>query len=571
VKKSKNIPTRTELKIALAEKSFAHFFRYGWHVKEPDTPLEWNWHIECICIHIQAALEDWMDVKNWQKRQEKARNDKDAFNEPEPLQRIQDLLINVPPGTSKSRIVSVYTLPWMWLRWPSWGALYISGNRSVALRDASYCRDVLVSDWYRNWFNPQWKLRIDRNAITNYGNSAGGSRLAAGYFSGIVGERKDALFVDDANDPEQAQRDKRRLAINHRWDGTIGNRVNDLRHSMRCQIQQRVHAGDLSGHWLESNPKVVHICIPLEFEPQRPKDKPDYSKHEYPKTTPLGWCDPRTEAGEVLDPVRFPPDVREAEKRRLGSYGTAGQHQQRPAPPEGGVWKRYWWRYWVPEGVNLPPVLEPMADGSVFECPTITLPRSFDFMLQSWDMSFGNSKLGKSGKADTSSMVVGQVWKLSGLNRFLVDQVRRQMEFTETQKAFRQLSTKHPDVETKLIEAKANGQAIISSMRGEFSGILAIEPNGDKVSRAVAEEATLESGYVYLPHPGLQIARARDAKGIEYNWVEAYVDECAAFPNGLYNDVVDTSSQALMKFRDYIRMRDRQSDGSRTVKKKYFG
>lgn len=556
MKKSTPLPTRTEARIALATKSFAHFFRYGWHVKEPDTPLEWNWHIQAICDHIQAALEDWMAVKNWQKEREKARNENRPFKTPQPVQRIQDLLINIPPGTAKSRIVSVYTLPWMWLHWPNWGATYISGNSKVALRDATYCRDVLVSDWYRNWFEPQWQLRGDRNAITNYSNSDGGSRLASGYFSGIVGERKDALLVDDANDPEQATRDKRVLAVNHRWDSTIGNRVNDMRHSLRIQIQQRVGTLDLSGHWLSTNSKVVHLCIPLEFEPQRLKDKPDPAKHEYPRVTAIGWTDPRKEPGEILDPVRFTPEVIAAEKARLREYGTAGQLQQRPAPSEGGIWKRIWWRYWVPAEKSLPPVLETLADGSVFECPTIPLPEKFDYALQSWDMAFG--------KSETSSMVVGQLWKLHGVDRFLLDQVRRQMEFTETQRAFRAFSEKWPEVEPKLVENKANGPAIISSLRGEISGIIAVEPEGDKVSRASAEAVTMESGHVYLPHPLLPQAMAKNSKGQEYNWVRAFVDESSAFPNGMFNDVVDTASQALMRIRKHLKVAQAKKPQSRS-------
>jgi predicted phage terminase large subunit-like protein len=537
-------PSLTVARAAQSRQSLAEFFRYGWHVLEPETPLEWNWHIPVICDHIQAALEDWMAVKRWQKRQEAAREARVRFDEDEPEQRIKDLLFNVPPGTTKSRIVSVFTLPWMWLHWPSWGAIYLSSNPRVALRDALYCRDLLTSDWYRAWFRPAWELRGDKTAVSSYGNTEGGSRLAFGYFAKIVGDRKDALFLDDPNDPEEANSDKRREAVNVRWDSSIGNRVNDLRHSIRCGVQQRVNARDWTGHVLSKNRAWTQVCIPMEFEPARAKNDPDPAKHEYPRISPIGWVDPRTRTGEVLDPRRFTPEVLAGEKERLGSYGSAGQLQQRPAPPEGGIWKRVWWRYWVPAGVQLPPVIEQLADGGFVECPIVTLPLHWEYSCQSWDMAFG--------KSETSSMVVGQAWGLHGAGRYLLGQTRGQLDFLETEKAVLAFSRRFPDIETKFIENKANGPAIISSLRTKISGIIAVEPEGDKTARALAEQPTIESGHVYLPHPLLPLARTTDAKGRDYNWVSLFVDESAAFPNGLFNDVVDTASQALLRIRKWI-------------------
>ena len=539
-----------------AHRRFADFFRYGWHVKEKETPLEWNWHLDVLCDHIQATLEDWMAVKRWQQRQAKAKAKGKRFTQPQPEQRIQNLVINIPPGTSKSRIVSVYAMPWMWLHWPSWGALCLSVNPSVALRDALYCRDVLESDWYKQWFSPEWEMRYDRKAISNYGNSEGGSRLSFGFFANVVGDRRDAIILDDPNDPEDRS-PQMQDRVNARWDNTLGNRVNDLRTSIRLGVQQRVGSKDWTGHILaqgvaSSRRPWVHLCIPLEFEPQRLKENPNPAKFEYPIRTPIGWTDPRTERGEVLDPVRFTPQVIASEKQRLRSYGTAAQLQQRPAPTEGGIWKRFWWKFWVPEGVTLPPCTVPLADGQQHVCEVITLPKYFDWKAQSWDMAFG--------KSETSSMVVGQAWGLRGNNRFLFDQIRSQMEFSETSKAVKSFSAKHPDIEAKFIENKANGPAIMSSLRDVISGMIPIEPEGDKVARAMAEQGTLESGFVYLPHPQLPEAWYEDEKGQLRNWVEEFIDEAANFPNGAYNDVVDTASQVLRRFRLYLAVKAQEED-----------
>lgn len=604
-----------EEEAARCRASLSTFFREGWHVLEPTTPLIWNWHIDVICDHVQAVLEDWITRQKWiAKVQEhktqthreinleqersiassllfKALNpnylsinnfeeDKAAHFIPlpdfnEPIQRIQNLAINVPPGTAKSRIVSVYTPAWMWLHWPSWRAMFLSANPVVALRDSTLCRDLIVSDWYQSRFKPIWRLRNDKNAVSDYWNTGGGARRASGWFAKITGGRADALFVDDPHDAdEQSLKPENLEKVTERWRSAIRNRVNDPANSVRMGIMQRLAVNDWSGYVVE-NEGFDLLCLPQEFEPQRLSDEPDYGKGQYPRETKIGWRDPRTKHGELLFPQRFTTEVLDKEKSSLGSFRYAGQHQQRPAPLEGGIWKRIWWGYWIPSGITIPPVTVRLSNGEFHECRQCVLPSRFEFMLQSWDMAFG--------KTETSSMVVGQVWALLGVERYLLDQLRAQMDFVETQSAFRQLSGDWPEVETKLVENKANGPAIISSLRSEISGIIAVEPEGDKVARAMAEQGTIESGHCWLPHPGLfqpatlrlleklhpkifKVLQRAALKSIEKskekatNWVDEFVDEAAAFPNGAFKDTVDTASQALLRQRKYIRTRDADDD-----------
>lgn len=605
-----------EVEAVACRARLSEFFRRSWHVLEPTTPLADNWHIDVICDHVQAVLEDWMARQRWLMREEKRKKELDphdlgnlrdslasspttslfakllnqspsveplvtplSTDDPEPKLRIQNLLVNVPPGTAKSRIVGVCAPAWMWLHWPSWRALFLSANPDIALRDSTFCRDLIESEWYQSRFKPTWKLRNDKNAVSDYWNTAGGQRRAKGWFAKITGSRNDALFVDDPHDADSRNLSDQNMAtVNERWDSTIRNRVSDPQNSVRIGIMQRLRQNDWSGHVLGTGIWNL-VCIPQEFEPQRLKENPDYKKGEYPRVTRIGWSDPRKQLGELLFPQRFTPEFLEEEKA-VGSFYYAGQQQQRPAPAEGGIWKRYWWGFWVPSGIVLPPVTMQLADGTTYEHRQRTLPARFEFQLQSWDMAFG--------KSETSSMVVGQVWALSAIDRFLLDQVRSQMDFMETQNAFRQLSGDWPQVETKLVENKANGPAIISSLKGEFSGIIAVEPEGDKVARAMAEQGTLESGHVWLPHPGLfdakvlqqlerhhpqifkvlqrsvlqrleRLGNTKKAQGKTSNYVEEFVEESASFPNGAFKDVVDTASQSLLRMRKYIQQRDRSS------------
>jgi predicted phage terminase large subunit-like protein len=282
---------------------------------------------------------------------------------------------------------------------------------------------------------------------------------------------------------------------------------------------QRVHDGDVSGEILKEG-GYTHLCLPMEYEPKRMI------------TTPIGFNDPRTDEGELLWPERIGMEEVKGYKKSLGSYAYAGQYQQRPTPRGGGIIKRHWWKYWKPKGREFPPVSVKMPDGSTMEVYAVDLPDQFNIKIQSWDMNFKDS--------NSSAFVVGQVWGQSVANRYLLDQVREVWDFPKTIKGVMDLSNEHPDVTCKYIEDKANGPAVISSLRDKISGLIPIEPEGDKVARMAAVSYLIEAGNVYLPHPAL------------YPWVEEFLAELTAFPKSAYKDQADTCSQALNKLKyDY--------------------
>jgi hypothetical protein len=151
---------------AHAPASFSLFFRRGWHVLESVTPLIDNWHVDTLCDHLQALVEDWHARRL------------DPLRIPA---RFQNLLVNIPPGTAKSRIASVYWPAWVWTRCPEWRVLAISGNPRVSLRDADFSRKVIESpSGTRNTSTPDWVLDGENNAKSNFKNTKGGQRLSFG-------------------------------------------------------------------------------------------------------------------------------------------------------------------------------------------------------------------------------------------------------------------------------------------------------------------------------------------------------------------------------------------------------
>ena len=255
---------------------------------------------------------------------------------------------------------------------------------------------------------------------------------------------------------------------------------------------QRLREDDLSGHVLEQG-GYVHICLPMRYEPKRMVE------------TPLGWTDPRKEDGELLAPKQFPDDKLKKVERSLGSYGVAGQMQQRPAPAEGGILKAAWWRYYD------------------------VRPETYDELIQSWDLTFKD--------ASTSDYVSGQVWGRIGPNVFLVDWVWAKMDAPTVIRAILALSAKWPKALLKLIEDTANGPAVIALLRDKVQGLVPVPARGSKDSRVQAIAPLIEAGNVYLPSPTL------DPR------VNGFVLECSSFPNGTYDDQVDAMSQALNRLR----------------------
>ena len=122
-----------------------------------------------------------------------------------------------------------------------------------------------------------------------------------------------------------------------------------------------------------------------------------------------------------------------------------------------------------------------------------------------------------------------------GADRYLLDQIRDRLDLPGTVQAVRQLSRSYSKATLKLVEDKANGPAVIQSLRHEIGGLVEVNPEGGKIARAAAASPQLESGNWYLPHPRLM------------PWVEGFIGECAAFPTGANDDQVDAWSQGAKR------------------------
>lgn len=442
----------------------AGFVREAWAVLEPNAKLVWNWHLDALCSHLEAI----------------------TFGTMQPPR----LLANVPPGSSKSLICSVLWQAWEWGPCGKQSLRYLTTafNDVPVKRDTRKCRDLILSEWYRSLWP---EVVLTRTGETSFANSSTGTREGVA-FGSLTSQRGDRLIIDDPHSTETAESQTERQTTTRRFREGAMNRLNDQERSAIVVVMQRLHAEDVSGTILKLGMEFVHLCLPMEFEPERKC------------RTVIGFEDPRTADGELLDPVRFPRSAVEALKRDMGSYAYAGQYQQRPTPREGGMFKRAW-----------------------FEGKIVQAAPAGTKWVRHWDLAAtarSNSARTagvKLGRAPDGSFVVGHVVKIQDEG----PAVRKLIKATaETDGHSVQISIPQDPGQAGKVQSKD----MITMLAGYRAHA---EPEtGDKVTRAEPFAAQCEAGNVFI---------------VAGTWNDDYLDELCLFPGGSFKDQVDASSGAF--------------------------
>lgn len=466
---------------AIRRRGLVEFVRRAWHLVEPSSPLRWNWHLDVVCAALERVAR----------------------------REVTDLVVNVPPGMSKSLLVDVLFPAWVWTLTPDFaphlppgmlgpGHRFINASYDddVVMRDARKMRTLVLSDWYRaRW--PGVEIPSDASASKAVGmfyTTRGGMRFSTTVRGGVTGQHCDTMIVDDPIDPQGATAASgvELAAVKEWWTGTMSTRFRDHATSARILVMQRVHEDDLAGFLLAQG--AVSVCLPMEYDPEHPQRCAE---------------DRRTEPGELLCPDRFPREVVERLKVRLGPSGAAAQLDQRPSPKGGDTLQGGWFKRWT-------------------ELPAKGL----------WALSIDCSFK----KTTDGSFVVIQVWMQVGINHYLVDQRRERMGFTATLGAIEAMLMRYPQATLKLIEDKANGTAVIDTLKSRIAGVVAVEPHGGKEARVNAVQPVIAAGTVFIPHA--TEARYPDGR-VGAPWVDGFVLECEGFPRAAHDDQVDAMTQYL--------------------------
>lgn len=549
---------RRKIKRRRQRESLAVFFQEAWKNTNPGTVLEWGPHIQAVCDHVQWQLED------------RARAKADhSFK-----LRAQDLVINVPPRSLKTKILT-YATVWAWLRWPEMRIMYLSANPRVALNSAREARDLIISQWFRTTHEVPWTIRADQNALSDLGNSMGGARIARGLDSTITGEGAEWIIIDDPHDLRDSIENIEKCIEG--YDSAVHNRINDPRAAIRTCIMQRVNIMDFSAHILRKG--WIHVRIPMEFEKKPMCTCPTCVAG----VNPFGWRDQRSVDGDILHP-RFTPEFLAGERMRLGSFGYASQMQQRPAIAGGGRIKKENWGFFRLSGHHAGDHPRPPGCNETSPARVIELVRSgwnhgkYDFDWKVLSVDAANKKTER-GSAYGMLCIGGKDQR-----RFVLDDRTQRGEFTDILNVLRDMIVEwRPD--KILIEAKAAGPSLMSSLETEVQeGKLRAHDlneqgkDSDCHGRVVCEETETtrlwRCSKCRVETKGQ--ALVCEIKGIEVDmdkerrvdsilpqlearlvyllegtkWAGEFVEEHALFPESPYNDRVDSLSQVLEFYKD---------------------
>jgi predicted phage terminase large subunit-like protein len=270
---------------------------------------------------------------------------------------------------------------------------------------------------------------------------------------------------------------------------------------------QRLHEEDLTGHILSSDAGQdwVHLMLPMRYEADR-------AAVLYPNA--IGWEDPREEEGELLTPERYDETSVSRLERQLGPFQAAGQLQQRPEPKGGGILKRDYWKDW--ESENYP---------------------SVSYVLASIDTAYTTKE-----ENDYSAMTVWGIFEDDNEvpRVMLMNAWRAKVEFHELVEKIAATARKFK-VDQMLIENKAAGVSVAQEIRRVYGyedfGVQLVDPKGqDKVARAYAVQHLFADELVYAP--------------TNFSWADMVITECASFPKGRNDDLVDCTTQALRFLRN---------------------
>jgi predicted phage terminase large subunit-like protein len=418
---------------------------------------------------------------------------------------LKRLIINMPPRHTKSEFAS-YLLPaYAMGRKPDLKIIQATHTGELAVRFGRKVRNLMDTQNYKDLFEGV-ELQADSKAAGRWETSKGGEYFAVGVGGAMTGRGADLLIIDDPHSEQDAMS---QLALDNAWEWySSGPRSRLQPGGAVVVVMTRWGTKDLTARLIKSqntlsSDKWEVIEFPAIFNEHMVDEKPLW---------PSFW------KLEELQAVRA----------SLSVQRWNAMYQQRPTSDEGAILKREWWRTWERE-----------------QLPAI------EYIIQSYDTAYS--------KKETADFSVITTWGVfyptedSGPNIILMDMRKGRWDFPDLKRVAKdQYAYWQPD--NVLIEAKATGVTLQQELRRMGIPVTMYTPGGrragqDKVSRANAVAPMFESGMVWAP---------------DTQWAQEVIEECASFPNGDNDDLVDSTTQALMRFRagNFISLQTDEDDES---------
>src|ERR1700712_2384900 len=401
---------------------------------------------------------------------------------------IKRLIINMPPRSLKSIMASVAFPAFVLGLDPSRRIICASYSGELAKKHSNDFRAVLESSWYRSTF-PGTRVGPFKNSETEIELTARGFRLATSVGGTLTGRGGDIIIVDDPLKPDDAFSETKRTNANQWFTNTLLSRLDDKRTGAIVVVMQRIHMDDMTGFLTAQSDEWEILDLPAIAECDQ--TIPCWEGRPYHR-----------ESGEVLSPEREPLEILEALKMQIGSDGFSAQYQQMPVPPGGAMIKRNW----IVRYKDLPPKSDQLL------------------VLQSWDTANKGGPQNDWSVCTTWVVARGKRW-------YLVDVWRGRVDYPAL-KAAVERHARQWNARRVLVEDAGSGTLLVQELNGRVSGIIAVKPEGDKVSRMAGASAKFEAGQALLPE------RA--------SWLADLESELFSFPGARHDDQCDSISQALL-------------------------
>lgn len=499
----------SDIRAERSRRSLRYYLEHvTWPVVEPETPFVTGYHIDAMCEHLEAVTR----------------------------RQIRNLLITVPPRHTKSITTSVAWPTWSWIDHSESRFLFSSFASDLSTEHAVLSRRVLDSDFYQSRWGDRFQLQTDQNVKTHYENTKRGYRISTSVGGTGTGRGGDFLVIDDPHNLKDIHSDPIRMAVLEWYRTVWSTRFNDPKTGCRVIIMQRGHEEDLAGYVLEQG-GFEHLNLPTEYEPTpfvevhgstaylkghvaTAEERSAFEAKQIlvhlgktirneVKVSAIGWKDPRTTPGDLLAPDRFGPAEVAQAKRDLLATGFATQHQQRPVPAGGALFKR--------EKLRVITRDELPGDKDFIEC-------------RGWDEAATEQEPGKD--PDYTVGVKLRYYQKLGMT-IVMDVVRGRWDPAPSDDVMR--STAIGDGrkcrQRSEQEPGSAGKKVVAAHVILFRGFdyAAETATGDKTTRAKPFAVQVDNDRVRL---------------LEGEWNDEYIAELILFPNGRHDDQVDATSCA---------------------------
>jgi predicted phage terminase large subunit-like protein len=412
------------------------------------------------------------------------------------------LIIMAPPQHGKSELATQLFPAFYMGHFPEQSIIVGGYAQDKADDFGRKTKAYMGTELYKAIF-PHTRISSASDSIRRFQTTKGGEYYAVGIGGPATGRGANGLLLDDPyKNREEADSETRTGVITDWWTSSFRSRLRG--DGWIIVIQTRWNKRDLIQFLLDQEKanetegkykwRIVKLKAVIEDEDDA-------------KSDPL-----KRKIGECLWPEVFPPDVMAQMKKDVGTRDWNALYQQEPSDAKGEIFLRSWWRYYCRSSCG--------ADHVHYY-----KPNKVDKRMGMWDCTFKD--------ADSSDYVVGLLGEKCGPDLFLVDRFKKKTNIQGTCEGIVNMMNKYPDIKQHGVEDKANGPAVVSTMKQIVSGVKEIKAKGTKEGRWNAAAPSVESGHVFYPYGA--------------PWVDDFIEVCAAVPHGKHDDDADAVSYLILE------------------------